>query len=71
MRRPATYPWQTAYMFDILETDESKVRSRLYEAIDAVERRRLVSVNSDEEIAFADAEAGFQILISETIAKFV
>ena len=71
MRRPATYPWQTAYMFAILETDESKGRSRLYEAIDAVERRRLVSVNSDEEIALADAEAGFQILISETIAKFV
>jgi hypothetical protein len=45
MRRPATYPWQTAYMFAILETDESKVRSRLYEAIDAVERRRLQAIS--------------------------
>jgi hypothetical protein len=71
MRRPATYPWQMAYVFAILETDESTMRSRLYEAIAAVEQRRLVPVNSDEGIALADAEAGLQILISETIAKFI
>jgi hypothetical protein len=45
MRRPATHPWQMAYVFAILETDESKVRSRLYEAIDAVERRRLQAIS--------------------------
>jgi hypothetical protein len=71
MRRPATYPWQTACVFAILETDESKMHGRLYEAIAAIEQRRLIPVNSDEEIALADAEAGLQILISEIIAKFV
>jgi hypothetical protein len=58
-------------VFAILETDDGKMRSRLYEAIAAAEQRRLIPVNSDEEIALADAEAGLQILISETIAKFV
>jgi hypothetical protein len=27
MRRPVTYPWQAAYVFAILDTDESKMRS--------------------------------------------
>jgi hypothetical protein len=57
------------YVFAIMET--GKMRSRLYEAIAAVEQRKLIAVNSDEEIALADAEAGLQSLISETIAKFV
>lgn len=71
IRRPATYPRQTAFELAILETDESKMHGRLYDAIAAVEQRRLIPVNSDEEIALADAEAGLQVLILESIAKFV
>ena len=71
MRNPPNYPWQMTYVFAILETDENKMRSRLYDAIDAIERRRLSPVNGDEELALTDAEAGIQILISEMTAKYV
>jgi hypothetical protein len=71
MYNPVTYPWQTACVFAILETDEVKMRRRLYEAIAAIEQRRLSQVNSDEELALTDAEAGLQILISEAAAKIL
>jgi hypothetical protein len=65
MYNPVTYPWQTAYVFAILETDEVKMRRLLYEAIAAIEQRRLSQVNGDEELA------GLQILISEAAAKIL
>ena len=71
MYNPVTYPWQTAYVFAILETDEVKMRRLLYEAIAAIEHRRLSQVNGDEELALTDAEAGLQILISEAAAKIL
>lgn len=71
MRNPPTYPWQMAFVFAILETDENKMRSRLYDAIAAIERRRLSPVHGDEELALTDAEAGLQILISEMTGKYV
>lgn len=71
MRNPPTYPWQMTYVFAILETEENKMRSRLYDAIAAIERRRLSPVNGDEELALSDAEAGLQILISEVTGKYV
>jgi hypothetical protein len=67
----ATYHWQAAYVSAILEIDDTRICSRIYEAIAAIERRRLTSVNSDEDLALRDAEAGLQILISETTAKYV
>ena len=62
-RSPSTYPWQTAYVFAISETDEVKVRGRLSETITAVEQRRLIPRNSDEEFALTDAEAGLAVAI--------
>jgi len=44
-------------------SDESNMRSRLYEAITAVEQRRLIQVNSDENIALANAAAGLEIFL--------
>jgi len=41
------------------------------EAIAAIDQRRLSPVDSDEELALTDAEAGLQILKTETIAKYV
>jgi hypothetical protein len=42
----------------------------IYEAIAAIEQRRLSQVNG-EELALTDAEAGLQILISEAAAKIL
>jgi hypothetical protein len=47
------------------------MRRLLYEAIAAIEQRRLSQVNGDEELALTDAEAGLQILISEAAAKIL
>ena len=71
MSDSATYHWQAAYVPAILENDDSRICSRIYEAIAAIERRRLTSVNSDEDLALTQAEAGLQILISETTGKYV
>jgi hypothetical protein len=71
MHDPETYPWQTPYVSAILETDEDQMRGLLYEAIAAIEQRRLSPVAGQEEVALVGAEAGLQILISERAAKYV
>jgi hypothetical protein len=71
MRDPERYPWQAPYVSAILETDEDRLRGLLYEAIAAIEQRRLSPVPPEEEVALADAEAGIQVLISERTAKYV
>jgi hypothetical protein len=39
MNNQETYPWHAANVFAILETDGTQMRSRLYEAISAIEQR--------------------------------
>jgi hypothetical protein len=48
MHDPETYPWQTPYVSAILETDEDQMRGLLYEAIAAIEQRRLSPVAGQE-----------------------
>jgi hypothetical protein len=46
-------------------------RGAVYEAIEAMEQRRLTPVNGAEEVALMSAEAGVQALIAEMTAKYV
>jgi hypothetical protein len=71
MHDPETYPWQAPYVSAVFETDERHRGGLLYEAIAAIEQRRLSPVPPEEEVALAGAEAGIQILISERTAKYV
>jgi hypothetical protein len=65
------YSWELPYVLAILQTDEEVMHNALYEAIAAMEQRRLTPINAAEEIALAGAEAGLQMLIGETTAKYV
>jgi hypothetical protein len=38
---PATYLWQTVYLAAVLETDSAAMPTRIYEAMAAIEQRRL------------------------------
>lgn len=72
MNKQETYWWQAAYMFAILETDEAQIRSRIYEAIAAIDQGRSSQVNAKEEdLALTDAEEGIKILITERTANTV
>jgi hypothetical protein len=72
MNNPETYRWQTAYAFAILETDEAQIRSRIYEAIAAIDQGRLSPVNDEQEdLALTEAEEGIKILITERTARTV
>jgi hypothetical protein len=64
------YWWEIPYILAILQTDEPSMHNALFEAIAAMEQRRMTPVNATEEIALAGAEAGLQLLIRETTAKY-
>jgi hypothetical protein len=51
----------------IWETDDLLMDGRIYEALSAVEQRRLspVEMNSDEDRALSEADTGIQTLITE------
>jgi hypothetical protein len=57
----------------ILETDDLLIAERIYEAISAIEQRRLrpVESNSDEDCARNDAEVGIKALVTERTDRFV
>jgi hypothetical protein len=65
------YWWEIPYVLAILQTDEPSMHKALFEAIAALEQRRLSPVNAAEENALAGAEAGLQLLIGETTSKYV
>jgi hypothetical protein len=73
MTDPEVYGWQSAYGRAILETDDLLITARIYEAISAIEQRRLspVESNSDEDCALNDAELGIKALITESTDRFV
>jgi hypothetical protein len=63
------YSWQAAYRAAILETDNAAMPVRIYEALAAIEQRRLSDLEpgSDEERALEDAERGLLALKAERI----
>ena len=72
MTDPEIYDWQSVCVRAILEKDDLLITERIYEAIAAIERRRLspVESNSDEDCALNDAEVGIKALITERTDKF-
>ena len=52
-----TYPWQKAYKTAILETDDSRIPSRIYDAITAIEQRLRSPISREEEQALRDAQS--------------
>jgi hypothetical protein len=73
MTNPEIYGWQSVYVRAILETDDLLINERIYEAISALEQRRLspVESNSYEDRALNDAEVGIKALITERADRFV
>jgi hypothetical protein len=73
MTNPEIYGWQAVCVRAILERDDLLITGRIYEAISAIEHRRLspVESNSDEDCALNDAEVGIKALITERTDRFV
>jgi hypothetical protein len=71
MNISAKYPWQQSYFDAACETDDSLMMGRVYEALSAIEERRLspVEPGGDEERALTAADAAVQGLISERVEK--
>jgi hypothetical protein len=66
----ATYPWQESYFAVFNETDCNLVMARIYEALAAIEQRRLSPVGTEiEEIALLNAEMGIRKLVDEKNAS--
>jgi hypothetical protein len=64
------YRWEKSYMQAVCETDEKLMFIRIYQALVAIEQRRLRRVETNEENrALNDAEKGLGKLISDRIAK--
>jgi hypothetical protein len=61
----ATYPWQTAYLSAVLETDNVAMPTRIYEALAAIEQRLLNPIETDECKAIEDAQQGLLRLKAE------
>jgi hypothetical protein len=63
------YPWQAAYQAAILETDDAAISLRIYEALAAIEQRRLsyLEIDAEEERALEDAERGLLTLKEERL----
>lgn len=66
------YIWQAAYKAAILETDNAVMPLRIYEALAAIEQRRLSDLepDSEEERALEDAERGLRALKAERLNPF-
>jgi hypothetical protein len=65
------YSWEIPYVLAILQTDEASRHKAVYDAIEAIEQRRLTPVDAMEDVALIGAEAGVQMLIAEMTAKYV
>jgi hypothetical protein len=62
-----TYAWQHAYMAPVCETDNGLMMIRIYEALAAIQQRRLspIEPDGDEDRALKNADAGIKALIAE------
>jgi hypothetical protein len=65
------YSWEIPYVLAIVQTDETAMHNALYEAIAAMEQRRLSPVPATEDVVLVGAEAGLQMLIAEIAANYV
>jgi hypothetical protein len=65
----AIYVWQQPYLAAVCETDNGLMMIRIYEALAAIEQRRLTPVepDGDEDRALVAAEVGLKALIAERI----
>ena len=63
------YTWQAAYKAAILETDNFVMPLRIYEALAAIEQRRLsfLEIDGEERQALEDAERGLRALKAERL----
>jgi hypothetical protein len=62
----AAFPWQESYFAIFDETDCDLALGRIYEAIAAIEQRRLSPVQTEiEEVALLLAEMGIRKFIAE------
>jgi hypothetical protein len=63
------YPWQAVYQAAILETDDSALSLRIYEALAAIEQRRLsfLGIDEEENRALGRAEQGLLVLKAERL----
>jgi len=63
------YFWHAAYQAAILETDDAAISLRIYEALVAIEQRRLsyLEISGEEERALEDAERGLLALKAERV----
>jgi hypothetical protein len=63
------YLWHAAYQAAILETDDAAISLKIYEALAAIEQRRLSYLDIDEEEgrALEDAERGLLALKAERL----
>ena len=63
------YTWQAAYQAAILETDNAAMSLRIYEALAAIEQRRIsyLEPGSEEDRALEDAERGLLAVKAERI----
>jgi hypothetical protein len=63
------YIWQAAYQAAVLETDNAAIALRIYEALAAIEQRRLsyLDIGEEENRALEDAEQGLLALKAERI----
>jgi hypothetical protein len=66
------YIWQAAYKAAVLETDNAAIPLRIYEALAAIEQRRLSDLEpgSEEDCAMEDAERGLLALKAERMDPF-
>jgi hypothetical protein len=73
MTNPEFYGWQSVCVRAIFEKDDLLITGRIYEAISAIEQRRLSPVerNSDEDCALNDAEVGIKALITERTERSI
>jgi hypothetical protein len=49
MSKPSMYLWQDAYISAVLETDDTLMPTRIYEALAAIEQRVLSPIEADCE----------------------
>ena len=65
------YSREIPYLLAIRQTNEASRTRSVYEAIEAMEQRRLTPVKGAEEVALMSAEEGVQVLVAEMTAKYV
>jgi hypothetical protein len=63
------YPWQAAYQAAVLETNDSAMSLSIYEALAAIEQRRLsyLDIGEEENRALERAEQGLLALKAERL----